>query len=283
MGHYAKNLEVHVVDQCNLDCVACSHESPFMPRRMEEPGRLRRALLALWPHYSAPLVKLLGGEPMLHPNLNEIIGVIREVTGARLRLVTNGTLLYKRRGVLRGIDEIHISSYPGIVLPTHEHLKAVAREIAGPVTVQRFDAFRWHRSAQPNPDHLTRRIFRTCQLYQDWECHTLRDGRFYACSPSATWGSAEDGVDLSASPDTIARELDRVLKRTQPLTTCTSCLGSVGTLLPHHQGWRRGGEHLETATLDNAFLAELEDNPDSWNGCYDYKYIVLPSGDIVEE
>jgi hypothetical protein len=30
-------------------------------------------------------------------------------------------------------------------------------------------------------------------------------------------------------------------------------------------------------------VARLEEAPDSWNGCYEYRYTVLPSGEIVEQ
>ena len=82
-------------------------ESPLMPKRHEDPVLLYRSLKALWQCYRAPLLKLLGGEPLLIPAMEEIIDVAKKSTGARVRLVTNGVLLERRYKRLCGVDEIH--------------------------------------------------------------------------------------------------------------------------------------------------------------------------------
>ncbi len=280
MLHRSKNLEIHVVDHCNLDCVACSHESPLMVRRLEDPDRLAEALSTLWAYYRAPLVKLLGGEPLLHPRISEVIRVACAVTGARIRVVTNGTLLGRRYSLLKEVDEIHVSSYPGVTIPSDDDLLQMAADLGAPITVESFDAFRWHRSPKRNDRRLTERIFRTCQLYHSWQCHTLRDGWFYPCPQSATWGSQDDGIDLLAPDQDVAAALNGLLLRDHALTTCAACLGSVGRLLPHRRGWRGSRETQTSSGVDHAFLARLEEIPDAWNQCYEYRRTLHPSGKV---
>lgn len=279
MTRESKNLEVHVVDHCNLDCVGCSHESPLMASRAEDPDRLASALTALWQHYRAPLVKLLGGEPLLHPRLGEVVEAVRRSTDARVRVVTNGTLLRRRWRNLVGVDEVHVSLYPGVELPPEDELLAIASDIGAPITTQAFDTFRWHRVPSRHDRRLTQRVFETCQLYQDWECHTLRDGWFYPCPPAATWSRTGEGVDLHGHED-IPAALDRLLDRHEPLGACASCLGSVGRAFPHRQGWRSATESPVDAMVDGAFLVRLEHQPDAWNDCHEYQRTVHPSGDV---
>lgn len=280
MLHRSKNLEIHVVDHCNLDCVACSHESPLMVRRLEDPDCLGEALSTLWRHYRAPLIKLLGGEPLLHPRISEVIRVARAATGARIRVVTNGTMLGRRYSLLKGVDEIHVSSYPGVTIPSDDELFQAAADLDAPITVESFTAFRWHRSPKRDDPGLTDRIFKACQLYNSWQCHTLRDGWFYPCPQSATWGSEEDGFDLLTPDQDVAAALDRLLLRDHALTTCATCLGSVGQLLPHRRGWRGNTEGHASSRVDHTFLALLEKMPDAWNECYEYRRTLHPSGRV---
>lgn len=276
----SKNLEIHTVDHCNLDCVGCSHESPLMARRIEDPDRLGAALTVLWRNYETPLVKLLGGEPLLHPALGDVIHAVRATTGARIRAITNGTLLSRRFKHLQGVDEVHISQYPGSDLPSDEELQVMAAELRAPITVQGFNAFRWHRVRQAHNPEQTARVFKTCQMYHSWECHTLRDGRFYPCPPAGTWGTGDDGVDLLAPGEQVPDALARLLGRDEPLETCATCLGSAGQLFQHRQGWRSSPAPPAGMRIDGVFLGELEQNPTAWNNCYEYHRTIQPSGQI---
>jgi cyclic pyranopterin phosphate synthase len=146
--YHSKNLEINVVDHCNLDCVGCSHSAPLMARWFEDPDRLARALAILWKFYRTPLLKLLGGEPLLHPNISDIIAVAKKSTGSRLRLVTNGKLLKHRYRRLLGIDEIHISFYPNSIIPKDDELRQIAAYLDVSITIQTFTNFRWARSSR---------------------------------------------------------------------------------------------------------------------------------------
>jgi organic radical activating enzyme len=278
--HRSKNLEIHVVDHCNLDCVGCSHESPLMPRRVEDPAKLAEALTLLWDHYRAPLVKLLGGEPLLHPRLTQVVQAVQAATRARVRLVTNGTLLTKRYHRLQGVDEVHISHYPHVPLPTDPELQQIASALGASITVQDFDAFRWHRSSRRHSRELTERVFRTCQPYHSWDCHTLRDGWFYPCPPAATWGDTSEGIDLLDTAVDVTEGLDGLLSRREPLGACETCLGSVGRRFTHRRGWRTTSTSPVTPTVDGTFLVQLEQAPGAWNHCYEYRRTIRPSGEI---
>jgi hypothetical protein len=102
------NLEIHVAHSCNLHCESCSHYSNQGHQgvvAIEEADRWMK----LWNRRLAPQVfSLVGGEPALHPQLAEFIGMSRKNwPQAELRLITNGFLLKRHPdlpAVLRDTD-----------------------------------------------------------------------------------------------------------------------------------------------------------------------------------
>jgi len=277
--YHSKNIEIQIVDHCNLDCIACSHESPLVVPWFQDPARLSHDISILWKWYRTELVKLLGGEPLLHPAINEVIAVIRARTDARIRVVTNGVLLSQRYPWLIGVDEIHISCYTNASIPADDDLKSIAKEVGVPITIQAFGHFRWHRSQTRNGPKLVQQIFATCQQYHLWQCHTLRGGWFYACPAAATWARGyEEGVDLSSALPDRQEKLEQLLMRSIPFKSCDRCLGSVGHRLSHHQGSRKLSGALSESEVDLAFLRQLQKNNDVHNGCFHYERTILPSG-----
>ena len=96
------------IRRCNLACTYCNefdtHSAPVgfdtMRERIDHLARLRTAT-----------IEISGGEPMLHPALDDIVQHIRQ-TGALAGLITNGYLLTEQR-IERfnraGLDHLQIS------------------------------------------------------------------------------------------------------------------------------------------------------------------------------
>src|SRR5262249_58418964 len=72
-----RSLEVHVTDHCNLRCEQCCSLSPFLPPWYEDPERLRRDFTAARRVLAPTFLKLVGGEPLLHPRLLDCLTVAR--------------------------------------------------------------------------------------------------------------------------------------------------------------------------------------------------------------
>jgi MoaA/NifB/PqqE/SkfB family radical SAM enzyme len=100
--------QVVPIRRCNLDCAYCNEydktSSPVpldaMLRRIDRLGEL-----------GTTIITLSGGEPTLHPDLDSIVGRIRE-RGAIATLITNGLLLTAdriRRLNRAGLDYLQIS------------------------------------------------------------------------------------------------------------------------------------------------------------------------------
>ncbi len=81
---------------CNLSCAFChgtARKGEFMP-----PARFRVLAAALRPHTDHLYLHVLG-EPLLHPDLPEILEIAASM-GFRICITTNGVLLRERRALL---------------------------------------------------------------------------------------------------------------------------------------------------------------------------------------
>jgi hypothetical protein len=92
-------LETHLVDNCNLKCKGCSHFSPLFPEnsyaRLDTFVRDFSRLQTLFENIK--VIRLMGGEPLLHPKVIDFLEVARGAfPDAWISIVTNGILLLKQ-------------------------------------------------------------------------------------------------------------------------------------------------------------------------------------------
>jgi organic radical activating enzyme len=283
--------EINVVHHCNLSCRGCSHASPVMRRHLADPDVVHRDLAALAPHYRPQHVRLLGGEPLLHPALADIVAAVRRSGIAeRIRMITNGTFLSRMtREVWDGIDELHVSLYPGHLLEAQERQRWNARAAEHGVEMywKQFDFFRESYSEAGTADPaLVRRIYSTCQIAHVWRCHNVIDGHFYKCPqsyflPELLGGVAArrtDGLPISDRA-TFGQELLAFLTDETPLRSCHHCLASAGRRFPHQQVPRpefRGAQSLPTEELlDHEFLDRLGTQAGASNSCVTFREHIL--------
>ena len=89
-------IEVNVVEHCNLACANCDHSAAFMPRYEVAPKDCARVLTTLSSALHAHELRIIGGEPLLHPRLAGVARACRSSGVADfLVLWTNGLLLDK--------------------------------------------------------------------------------------------------------------------------------------------------------------------------------------------
>ncbi len=87
-------FETHLVDHCNIPCAGCSHFSPLAPKFFADPDVFDEAIKELGRKIELKRVRLLGGEPLLHPDLERFMVSAREAyPKARIGFATNGLLL----------------------------------------------------------------------------------------------------------------------------------------------------------------------------------------------
>lgn len=236
-----RSLEAHVVDHCNLTCAECCSLSPLLPPRVTAPAELARDL-ALAAAVLAPRVfKLVGGEPLLHPEIVELARVARRSGIApRVSLTTNGLLLPRMPDALwEQLDALTVSRYPAPALSAAQvaAIEAKAARSCVRLNWKRQDAFVTMSRPAPRGDEAeTAAIWARCWLRE--RCHLVRDGRFYTCTRPVhlqTWlgpahDLAGDGIPLAgATPDILLT----YLRREAPLAACARCAGGDAPLSPH--------------------------------------------------
>ena len=70
-------FEIHLTDHCNLNCVGCNHFSPLADSFYLDITAYKQDCKRIWELTEGNVqeIVLLGGEPLLHPNLKEIFSI----------------------------------------------------------------------------------------------------------------------------------------------------------------------------------------------------------------
>ena len=113
-----RDLRISVTDRCNFRCPYCMPKEVFGaghaflrdPQLMsrEEITRIARAFHTL----GVEKVRLTGGEPLLRPDVSELVATLKQQVGIpQVALTTNGWLLEKFATALRtaGLDRVNVS------------------------------------------------------------------------------------------------------------------------------------------------------------------------------
>lgn len=89
-------FEIHITEHCNLNCKYCNHFSPLAKETylsLDEYEKDIKRLSELF-HGEMHQIKLLGGEPLLHPQIKDFIILTRRYfPKGNIKILTNGILL----------------------------------------------------------------------------------------------------------------------------------------------------------------------------------------------
>ena len=118
-------IQIEVTSRCSTGCIFCPHDA-LSERWVEGDLSLDLYREKIVPHLDLfELVYLQGwGEPMLHPNLWEMLSMAQQ-KGCRTGFTTNGAWLQdeqNRHLIDRGVSMISVS-FAGQVAPIHESLR----------------------------------------------------------------------------------------------------------------------------------------------------------------
>jgi len=113
-----RDLRISVTDRCNFRCPYCMPAEVFGPgypflrdpqlMKLEELAKIARAFVAL----GVEKIRLTGGEPLLRPDVPDLVRVLKGELGVRdVALTTNGWLLEKMAPALKaaGLDRVNVS------------------------------------------------------------------------------------------------------------------------------------------------------------------------------
>jgi hypothetical protein len=247
------SVEFSLTEHCNISCYACAHASPVLPEKFADLAGFTRDFEALATAFHARELRIVGGEPLLHPELLRFLHEARRIGIADAVVVyTNGVLLHRMPDSFwRAIDELRISIYPGVRRRLDEEAcRGLAAAHGVKLLFERYETFAHTLIGKRIDDTaLVRSIYRTCRTAT--ECHTVHDGRFYKCPMAPVMGGwlalhkisydspPSDGVALHGNRH-LHEALVRYLDDRAPLAACSYCLGSSGRSVTHRQLDRAG-------------------------------------------
>lgn len=252
--------EINAVRHCTNACVACNHASTkFTERYFMAPAVLARDLEVMKNHLRTKLLFVQGGEPLLHPQIVELMSLCYDSGIAKqCGVLTNGKLL-KRMGddfwemLATRKMELRMSCYPDLATDIVPFALEKGQQWGFFVRPQEIGAFKpVFRSV---PDGST---YFGCPWRR---CITIHEHWFYLCPLSTFWPEqfmkrTERWKDIDPHIDGIPIEgmtdekLDTFLKRSHPLESCKICSGATGPSIPWHQNGSKEEWESEAGVAD---------------------------------
>lgn len=235
-------IEVNAVTQCNLSCKGCSHCSPIAENKIYNPDQLKRDLMILSKFLKTEFVRVVGGEPLLHPELSIFLKNIKESKiSEKTCLVTNGLLLDKiNEECLKYIDKIEVSLYPLSARMKEKIINAAEKLSNNDIKVRLLSYSDFRQPLCQNISdniELIQQIYETCQIAHNWRCITIDNNKIYRCPQSMIFNNNNNSSSDILYIDDINNyiELLEFLENNNYLEACKKCLGSVGKKFEHAQ------------------------------------------------
>ncbi len=122
-------VDIHAVDHCNFKCEGCNHFSLQKIPTFYSAEKYVEILNKLQTYCNLKEVCIMGGEPMLHPEIKNFLKKMRVGFSNKLILYTNGFWLSHYDEFLESImilDELAISVHPELRLTEEELANIVA-------------------------------------------------------------------------------------------------------------------------------------------------------------
>ena len=179
-------FSLHLVDHCNLNCIGCDHFSPLASPWFADLYETERDLLLLHELIGEKCryVHLFGGEPLLHPQINDFIHLVRKYfPNSDLCILTNGTLLprmadYFFTTCLEERVQIRVTRYP-INFDYDKVLNELQHRGIDVRSNEHVEKTMYMTPLSRKKDQDATDSFILC--HRSNNCITLRDGKLFTC------------------------------------------------------------------------------------------------------
>jgi glycosyltransferase involved in cell wall biosynthesis len=184
------SITVHLADHCNLKCAGCDHFSSIADKKFANIDLFERDIkrLSQLMQGSVGIVKLMGGEPLLNPEIISFMQIARKyLQNTRIEIVTNGILLKNQQenfwhAVKENDITLVITKYP--LNTPYEQIEATAKSYGA-----KLEYYGNTRDVLKTSYHIPLDIegkqdpvknFLKC--FHANNCVSLLDGKIYTCT-----------------------------------------------------------------------------------------------------
>lgn len=235
------HVDVMCLSACQLRCVGCTNAMGLVPMEVWPAEDVKADIDAAAKVMHAHVACLLGGEPLSHPAIVDLLRYSKQSDlSDRVQVLTNGMRLHLMKPEFwEELDWLKISIYPGKTQPENVELAKRMQAEHGffldfyDVAADPFRAV--HRKVPASPD-LAQATYQGC-WYKTFT-RKIERGYFFRCctSPSISQeilglGPDADGIALEGLTPDALREF---LAQPEAMSSCARCYGNTG---PRMDGW----------------------------------------------
>lgn len=252
-------VETMITQACNLSCLGCSNYSDLVHNGYLTWAEGRESIEAWLERVDIPDFGIIGGEPLMNPQVEQWITGLRELMpNSQLRFTTNGLLLHKYPDLLDLLEQVgncvfkitvHQSS-PELENYIEQVLAARSWQSVVEYGITRYKSGNNVRFQIKRPDVFYKTFkgsYETMQPHNNdpqqafdvctqQTCPLLYRGKLYKCSTSGLLAEVLARVNLADNPqwnqylvpglavDCSAKELDAFINNfNQPHAMCAMC------------------------------------------------------------
>ncbi len=185
-----RSFAYHLADHCNLQCQNCDHFSPVAEKKLASIESYEKDIKRLSElcNKKLEIIKLMGGEPLLHPDIIKFMQISRQYfPDTRIEIVTNGILLNQQNeDFWHACQKLDITIVPTKYPINVDYDKAKETAINHDV---KYEYFNNNENVVKTSYHIPLDIegkqncgenFINC-FHANW-CVMLKDGRLYTCT-----------------------------------------------------------------------------------------------------
>lgn len=235
------HVDIMALTACQLRCVGCTNAMGLVKMEVWPLDQITRDIDAAAEVLHANVACILGGEPLSHPKLLDIMRYAKaSPLSDRVQVLTNGMRLHMMKDEFwEELDWLKISIYPGKTQPENVQLARTKAAELGfyldfyDVAADPFRAV--HRDHTASPE-VAQKTYEGC-WYKTYT-RKIEQGYFWRCCTSPS--ISKEILGLPPETDGIALEgltpdaLRAFLAQPEHMQACTKCYGNTG---PRMDGW----------------------------------------------
>lgn len=190
-------FEVPITDRCNLNCRGCLFGCSSLAQGGDLPADQIKSDAARMGELlcDVPWIRILGGEPLMHPELPDILRAYRQIfPDSEIDLCTNGILIPKMQAdFFKGLEDerisIHISEYP-LIHRMRESIEDTLQSYNVEYVFLNRDSFTKYYTLEANNDAASNH-----EMCFASGCPELYNGRLMRCSAVLCFEKFNDCFD----------------------------------------------------------------------------------------